>query len=156
MPTQTHTLRDIHAQVEARLRELAPLVSEYEELNTIATAIDANGTSKPTGTHRGRRGGTGSSRKHTRRRRRGGPTRAQQVQDLVSQQPGITVSETARKLNVAPTGLYSVARRLATEGAIRKQGTGWIPVGKSPATPATPAAKPAPASAKSRPAKSRA
>jgi Winged helix-turn-helix DNA-binding len=55
--------------------------------------------------------------------------RQQDVLRLVSERPGITVSQIAKELGVDATGLYRPVRRLQQEGAITKQGAALQPSG---------------------------
>jgi DNA primase len=55
--------------------------------------------------------------------------RQQDVLRLVSERPGITVSQIAKELGVDATGLYRPVRRLQQEGAISKQGAALQPTG---------------------------
>jgi ribosomal protein S25 len=143
-------LKELHAveeQVIARLRELEPMVAEYEELRRAAerlgltyepggmsepapqpkdlpAASRANnagrraGASKPTAPSRSARGG--------RRSRRRSPVssaeRAAQVLEQVRANPGTTVPEIGKRLQIDYTGLYRVVRELEHEGALRKSG----------------------------------
>lgn len=56
-------------------------------------------------------------------------SRRQDVLRLVSERPGITVSEIAKELGVDATGLYRPVHRLEQEGAITKQGAVLQPSG---------------------------
>jgi uncharacterized membrane protein len=55
--------------------------------------------------------------------------RQQDVLRLVSEHPGITVSQIAKELGVDATGLYRPVHRLEQEGAITKQGAVLQPSG---------------------------
>lgn len=54
-------------------------------------------------------------------------TRAEDIANLVTQQPGITVADLGRTLGVNATSLYSPVRRLVTDGRLRKEGTALHP-----------------------------
>ncbi|HEX2160992.1 MAG TPA: hypothetical protein VHF88_04135 [Thermoleophilaceae bacterium] len=127
------TLKDI----EARRRELAPLVEEYRQLEEAAAAlqgVDGNGgggrsrtaTSAPSRPARRRRssGSTGSGR---RGRPRGSGKRAQQALDLVAGQPGITIPELAKAMKIQPNYLYRVLPGLEQDGKVKKKDKGWYP-----------------------------
>jgi hypothetical protein len=59
----------------------------------------------------------------SRRRRAASPgSREADVVRLVGERPGISVPEIARELNVDPTGLYAIVRRLTARGRMRKDG----------------------------------
>jgi hypothetical protein len=129
------TLKDI----EARRRELAPLVEEYRQLEEAAAAlqgVDANSGSTgapaatPSRPARRRRaasstaGSTGSGR---RGRPRGSGKRAQQALDLVAGQPGITIPELAKAMKIQPNYLYRVLPGLEQDGKVKKTDKGWYP-----------------------------
>jgi hypothetical protein len=126
-----NTLKDI----EARRRELEPLVEEYRQLEEAAAAlqgVDGNGGS------RGRRT-TSTSTIATKRRRsaspgtgrrgrpRGSGKRAQQALDLVAGQPGITIPELAKAMTIQPNYLYRVLPGLQQDGKVKKKDKGWYP-----------------------------
>jgi hypothetical protein len=61
-----------------------------------------------------------------RGRPRGSGSRAQQALAVVRQNPGITVAELARQLNISPPNyMYRVMGTLESEGAVRKEGRGY-------------------------------
>lgn len=125
----TKTLKDI----DARRRELEPLVEEYRQLEEAAAAL-AGVDSRSGGSSRGtarrvRRGGsaaqrTGGSR---RGRPRGSGKRAQQALKLVQGQPGITIPELAKAMKIQPNYLYRVMPTLEQEGKVSRKGKGWFP-----------------------------
>ncbi len=127
------TLKDI----EARRRELAPLVEEYRQLEEAAAALQGvDGSSRasrpataapaaPRPTRRRRAAGsTGTGR---RGRPRGSGKRAQQALDLVAGQPGITIPELAKAMKIQPNYLYRVLPGLAKDGKVKKTDKGWYP-----------------------------
>jgi sugar-specific transcriptional regulator TrmB len=66
------------------------------------------------------------SKTRQRRRRRGG-TRADQAVKIVSDNPGITASEVAKKMKIQPNYLYRVMPTLESEGQVVKRDKGWHP-----------------------------
>lgn len=137
----------IHQQIQARLEELeeliAPLRAELEQLSSVSAMFDANGTpaaaastEAKTGRRRARPAAkpTAGARSGTSKptRRGGGGGRAQLTAKLITEQPGITASELAKAMSIAPNYLYRVLPRLEREGHITKQGKGYHPT----ATPA--------------------
>jgi hypothetical protein len=116
-------------EIQARLKELRPVVEEYELLKAADEALGglANGktASAPTtaaapAARRPRR--TGSGR---RGRPRGGGTRAAQALELVKAKPGITIPELAEAMGIQQNYLYRVMPGLAEEGKVTKSGRGW-------------------------------
>ena len=115
-------------EIQARLKELRPLVDEYRRLEAAEQALSGvDGTSSaaaPTTTRRRRRTGSTTGR---RGRPRGSGTRAAQAEQLVKDQPGITIPEIASKLGMKQNYLYRVMPQLASDGKIVKSGRGWHP-----------------------------
>jgi hypothetical protein len=144
-------------RVARRLRELEPLVSEYEELKQVAerlgvTATDGKATpagrtarrapsrrTSPT-TPRAvakkpqqrRASGRTGARGKPRRNAAAPGSRQQDVLRLVGERPGISVPELGRELGVDPTGLYQIVRRLEGRGLVRKEGRELRPVTPEP------------------------
>jgi CRP-like cAMP-binding protein len=116
-------------EIQARLKELRPLVDEFRRLEAAEQAlsgVDGTSSSSTTAapTRRRRRTGTGTGR---RGRPRGSGTRAAQAEQLVKDQPGITIPEIADKLGMKQNYLYRVMPQLASDGKIVKSGRGWHP-----------------------------
>jgi hypothetical protein len=133
------TLKDI----EARRRELAPLVDEYRQLEEAAAALQGvdgstgggggsgSGSSRsaatPSRPARRRRRASGSVGSGRRGRPRGSGKRAQQALDLVAGQPGITIPELAKAMKIQPNYLYRVLPGLEQDGKVKKKDKGWFP-----------------------------
>ena len=116
MPQASNTVDRARALLEERRGEL------QQELLQIESAIAGLG-----GRRRGpgRPPGSGGSRR--RRGRRGG-TRADQAVKIISDNPGISVSELGKKMKLkAPNYLYRVLPDLEKEGRIRRKGRGYHP-----------------------------
>jgi hypothetical protein len=107
-------------EIDARLRELRPLVEEYQRLEKAAAALaGVGGTAAPTRRRRrssGRRG-----------RPRGTGTRSKQALELVRTRPGITISEMADAMKIKANYLYRVMPALEAEGQVKKRDRGWHP-----------------------------
>ena len=119
----TDFLDEKRKEIDARLKELRPLVDEYTRLEKAAAALA--GVTTGGGTRRrsaGSRSGTGR-----RGRPRGSGKRALQAQELVTASPGITIPELADAMGIQANYLYRVMPTLQTEGKVRKQGKGWHP-----------------------------
>jgi hypothetical protein len=111
-------------EIQARLKELKPLVDEYNKLLAADRALGGlgNGAAAPApAKRRGRPAGTGSKRG----RPKGGGTRSAQALQLVSERPGITIPELAEAMNIKQNYLYRVMPGLAEEGKVTKSGRGW-------------------------------
>jgi hypothetical protein len=121
-------------EIAARLKELRPLVDEYQRLDAAAAALDgvpasvhgapatrrvparATATRKRGATHGGRRG-----------RPKGSGTRGAEALALVKANPGITIPEIAEKMGIKQNYLYRVLPGLADDGLVVKDGRGWKP-----------------------------
>src|SRR3954453_21628104 len=127
-------LEDKKREIQARLKELRPLVDEYHRLEAAVQALEgvnANGNGAGAAparrTRRGRPAGTSTAAKSTGKRGRpkGSGTRAKQALELVRKSPGITIPELADKMKIKQNYLYRVLPGLAQDGLVEKQGKGW-------------------------------
>jgi hypothetical protein len=125
-------------EITARLKELKPLVDEYQRLETAAAALDglpANSagtapsarTSTSAPARRRRRGEHAGSGGRPRGRPKGSGTRAKEALELVKASPGITIPEMAERMGIKQNYLYRVLPGLEQEGLVAKAGRGWHP-----------------------------
>ena len=122
----TDFLDEKRQEIDARLKELRPMVDEYHRLEKAAAALSGVGTtSSGRGSSRRRRSSSNGSGK--RGRPRGSGKRALQAQELVNAQPGITIPELADAMNIQANYLYRVMPTLQSEGKVTKRGKGWHP-----------------------------
>jgi hypothetical protein len=118
-------------EIQARLKELRPLVDEFNRLEAAERALSGVSGSAPASTSTPRRtrragGATRSSAGNGRRGRpRGSGTRAQEALKLVSERPGVTIPELAEAMGIKQNYLYRVMPTLADEGRVIKSGRGW-------------------------------
>ena len=146
--------RAAEQRVAQRLKELAPAVDEYRELEAVARqlGIDTAATSQPATAPPPRAKRRRASRAPAKRRtaasgpaaenptsgraRRSAPRgqREQQVLELVRERPGVTVADAGKALGVDPTSLYRVVRRLEARGELRKNGRALEPAGAGSAS----------------------
>jgi len=110
--------------IEDRLKDLD------EEKKRLERALanlkgERRGPGRPRSTRTAKR--TSSSGKQ-RRRRRGG-TRADHALKAVTQNPGITASEIAKKLKIKPNYVYRVMSDLVEDGKVVKDGRGYTATG---------------------------
>jgi hypothetical protein len=113
MATVSNTVDQARTLLERRLRELD------DERKQVEAALAGLGKSTKRGPGRPRR---------TPRRRRRGSTRADQAVKIISDNPGIKVSELGKKMKLNhPNYLYRVLPDLEKEGRIRRKGTGYHP-----------------------------
>jgi hypothetical protein len=120
-------------EIAARLKELRPLVDEYQRLDAAAAALDgvpASARTAPATRHTPARA-TAATRKRgaTHGGRRGRPkgsgTRGAEALALVKANPGITIPEIAAKMGIKQNYLYRVLPGLAADGLVVKDGRGW-------------------------------
>jgi len=119
-------------EIDARLKELKPLVDEYQRLEAAATALATVTETPPAGPARRapqrapaiprKRGATGTGR---RGRPKGSGTRGAEALALVRTSPGITIPEMAEKMGIKQNYLYRVLPGLAQDGLVIKEGRGW-------------------------------
>jgi hypothetical protein len=110
-------------EIQARLRDLR------DEVKRLEAAASALGDGGPRRRGPGRpRGSTTKRRGAARRgRRRGSGTRAAQAEKLVRENPGITISDLAKRMRIKPNYLYRVLPQLQQDGKVRKRGKEWHP-----------------------------
>lgn len=133
-------------EIEARLKELKPLVDEYQRLEAAVAALKGVGASPAAPARRGPGRPRGSAAKASAKkprsrakapaagkrragRRKGSGTRAVEAEKFVREQPGITIPELAAKMGIKQNYLYRVLPGLEADGKVVKQGRGWNPRG---------------------------
>ena len=136
-------LDEKRSEIGARLKELKPLVDEYQRLEAAAAALDgvpANGGRRrararhavarraraQAAPKRAKSNGSGSGR---RGRPKGTGTRGAEALALVRSKPGITIPEIAEQMGIKQNYLYRVLPGLADDGLVKKDGRGWHPEG---------------------------
>jgi hypothetical protein len=134
----TDFLDEKKREIQARMKELRPLVDEYHRLEVAAAALDGVPASGGSGAgaapaRRGRGGarrqGAGSASASGRRGRpRGSGTRSKQALELVRSRPGISIPEMAEEMGIQQNYLYRVLPALQKDGLVRKEGRGWHPL----------------------------
>jgi ribosomal protein S25 len=117
-------LEEKRKEIDARLRELRPLVDEFNQLEKAAAALAGVGGTRST-TTRARRSSSSGPRK--RARPPGSGNRAKQALELVRARPGITISELANAMGIKANYLYRVMPTLQKEGQVKKRDKGWHP-----------------------------
>jgi ribosomal protein S25 len=113
-------------EIDARLRELRPLVEEFNRLEKAAAALAGVGGTQAVATRR-RSNGAGAGRSRRRGRPRGSGNRAKQALELVRARPGISISELADAMGIKANYLYRVMPTLQKEGQVKKRDKGWHP-----------------------------
>jgi hypothetical protein len=140
----TDFLEEKKKEINARLKELRPLVDEYHRLEAAAAALDgvgatggvapapraatSGGTRRSRGAGGGGRGSGGGGGTSRRGRPRGSGTRSKQALELVRARPGISIPEMAEAMGIQQNYLYRVLPGLQKDGLVRKEGRGWHPL----------------------------
>jgi hypothetical protein len=125
-------LDEKRSEIGARLKELKPLVEEYQRLEAAAAALDGvpsnsaprNASARAPRAPAKRRSANGGGR---RGRPKGSGTRGAEALALVKESPGITIPELAEKMGIKQNYLYRVLPGLAEDGLVTKDGRGWHP-----------------------------
>jgi hypothetical protein len=112
-------------EIDARLRELRPLVDEFNRLEKAAAALAGVGAGGAAAAPARRRRSNGG--RPRRGRPRGSGNRAKQALELVRARPGITISELADAMGIKANYLYRVMPTLQKEGQVKKRDKGWHP-----------------------------
>jgi hypothetical protein len=112
-------------EIQARLKELRPLVDEFHRLEAAERALSGMDAKPAAAAPTRRRRRSTSSANGRRGRPRGTGTRAAQALQLVEQRPGITIPELAEAMGIKQNYLYRVMPGLANEGKVTKSGRGW-------------------------------
>jgi hypothetical protein len=121
-------------EIDSRLKELRPLHEEFLKLERAKQALEGMDSTTPRRRGPGRPRGSGTSTssgngRRRRRRSRQGGTAAEKVLDVVRQNPGISVSDVGDQLGYTQKNyLYRVFHNLAEDGAVQKQGRGYVAV----------------------------
>ena len=135
----TDFLAEKRKEIDGRLRDLRPLVDEYERLEQASTALAAvgNGAGASGRRQSGRQaaeprtsGRASKGRRRTTGRRgrpKGSGARSIQVLELVRARPGITIGELAGAMKIKANYLYRVLPALQKEKKVVKRGGGWHP-----------------------------
>lgn len=104
---------------------LAQLRDEVKRLEAAAAALGS--ARRPGRRGPGRPRGSKSTTRRRPGRRRGSGTRAAQAEKLVRDNPGITISDLAKRMSIKPNYLYRVLPELQKDGKVRKRGKEWHP-----------------------------
>jgi hypothetical protein len=136
--------------IRARLKELAPLVAEYERLEAAYAALEGAGRQAPDGARRPRsapqprrRAAAGRAAKASARsgvRAKRGQNKAA-VYGVIAERPGVTVSELAQVTGIAKPMIYNTTRTGIGRGELEKVALPGGQTGFKPA-PVAPSSEP--------------
>jgi hypothetical protein len=114
MPRVSNTVDQARTLLERRLRELD---NERKQVEAALAGLGKSVRRRP-----------GRPRGPAAPRRRRGSTRADQAVRIISQNPGISVSDLGRKMKLNhPNYLYRVLPELEKDGRIKRKGRGYHP-----------------------------
>lgn len=126
------TLSKIRNDLEKRLKELEPLVTEHAHVRQALDALKGAGgrVHRPTRSGAMRRTAAKTTAGSTRRGRpQGSGVRAQEALKLVQRHPGITIADMAKRMKIKPNYLYRVLPELEKAGHVRKHEKGYHKAG---------------------------
>jgi len=125
----TEHLDEARRAIEDRLSVLRDEISRLEAAAAALMGVGSGkgGRRRGPGRPRGSRNATTPARPRRRGRPRGSGTRALQAEKLVKENPGISIADLAKKMNIKPNYLYRVMPQLQKDGKVRKKGGGWHP-----------------------------
>jgi AraC-like DNA-binding protein len=116
-------------EIDDRLKELQGETQRLQKARqALAGAGAGGGRRRGPGRPRGSRSSTSGNGRRRRRSRAGG-TAAQKVLEVVRQNSGVIVSEVGDQLGYTQKNyLYRVFHNLTEDGAVQKQGKGYVAV----------------------------
>lgn len=128
-------LAEKRREIDERLKELKPLVDEYQRLEAASRALagvsNGGGAAAPRAAAaraprapRAKKAGTGAGTGR-RGRPKGSGTRALEALELIKSRPGITIPEMAEAMSIKQNYLYRVVPGLEKDGKVTKSGRGW-------------------------------
>ena len=120
------TVRDIDSRLEELKQEVVKLEAARAALVGSRRGPGRPASSNGSGTRRRASSGRRAGRP---RGRRSGNTRANQALDIVRENPGVTIPEIAKQMDIEPNYLYRVMPRLVSDGQVRREGQGWHAAG---------------------------
>ena len=126
----TDFLQEKKNEINARLKELKPLVEEYQRLEAAAAALNGveapgRGAAAPARSRSPRKASGSGGGGGRRGRPKGSGTRAKEALELVRSRPGVTIPEIAEAMGIKQNYLYRVMPELQKDGLVRKEGRGW-------------------------------
>jgi predicted Rossmann fold nucleotide-binding protein DprA/Smf involved in DNA uptake len=108
---------------------ISELDSERAKLErALASLTDGREGKRGPGRPRGSSAAQASANGRKRRRSRKGGTRAEHALKVIAENPGISASEIAQKLEIKPNYMYRVLTELQADGKVKKEGRAYLPV----------------------------
>lgn len=129
--TDNDVIEKTKREIRDRLDEIRPLIAEKDRLEGALAALEAG-----EGQKRGRGRGSGASetaRRKQRTKRAGRGQRREQLLEVVRSEPGLRPSEAARRMEINPAQLHTLARKAEEDGLLERREGGLYAV-SAPAT----------------------
>ena len=132
MATPSNVIGEARSLIERRLSELNQERQKLERAlaslaGGVASGVTRRGPGRPKGSKNRAAAASKTKAKATpvRRRRRRGGTRREQALTLIKSNPGITASEIAKQMKIAPNYVYRVMGDLQKDKSVKKKGRGF-------------------------------
>ncbi|MCW2954424.1 MAG: putative transcriptional regulator [Conexibacter sp.] len=128
----------IQRDIEQRLKELAPLIEEKDQLEAVLVALtgELNGASSPA--PRATRARTNGASSGTRAPYAGGKRRRaprganrEAILRIVEQQPGVSASEVADQTGIAKPTVHTTISQLKRKGILEPEGANGVRLAKA-------------------------
>ena len=149
----TDTLVQIQQQVDARLRELEPLVEEYQQLQAVAESLRTRSAERPGasftqdgkadrkrarvgGARAGRSSGSGAKSGQSRRSRARRGENREAILSLVRDRPGVSNREIADVTGINSRVVASAVSKYKRDGLLAPEGSGVRLAGEAAGTQA--------------------
>jgi DNA-binding transcriptional ArsR family regulator len=123
----------IQRDIEQRLKELAPLIEEKDQLEAVLAALtgelDGRGTPAPRPTRpRANGASTGTRAPYAGGKRRRAPRGANReaILKIVEQQPGVSASEVAEQTGIAKPTVHTTISQLKRKGILEPEGANGV------------------------------
>ena len=125
MPTVASAVDEAARILRDRISELDSERAKLER--ALASLTDGREGKRGPGRPRGSSAAPPSTNGGKRRRSRRGGTRAEHALKVISENPGISASEIAKKLEMKPNYMYRVLTELQADGKVKKDGRAYHP-----------------------------
>jgi DNA-binding transcriptional ArsR family regulator len=123
----------IQRDIEQRLRELAPLIEEKDQLEAVLAALtgelDGGSTPAPRPTRARANGASAGARApYAGGKRRRAPRGANReaILKIVEQQPGVSASEVAEQTGIAKPTVHTTISQLKRKGILEPEGANGV------------------------------
>jgi predicted Rossmann fold nucleotide-binding protein DprA/Smf involved in DNA uptake len=120
-------LKEIREAVAPQIEEESALVSMHPEEKVHFSLASSEPEAKPqaASAEPAKPSAASNGSSAPRRRNRQGGTRAEQAVKLIEEKPGISASDVAKEMGIAPNYLYRVLGDLEKEGKVKKDGRSY-------------------------------